>query len=135
MTSSQSCPCGSTKKFNQCCDLLIKGDSVAETAEQMMRSRYSSFVVKNMDYIRETTDPQTRLDYDFEANRKWAEDSEFQGLEVIKVSSEGNKATVEFKATFKSLSEDKTHIHHEISKFRKQGGLWYFRDGKVLSEA
>lgn len=99
-----------------------------------MRSRYCAFIEKNMAYVQATTDPQTRFDYDIEANKKWAEDSEFEGLEILKTAVEGNKATVEFKATFRSISEAKTHVHHEISKFRKQGGVWYFRDGKVLSE-
>jgi SEC-C motif-containing protein len=43
----------------------------------------------------------------------------------------GNKGMVEFKAHFKTLGQE-PQVHHELSKFRKQSGVWYFRDGKTL---
>lgn len=96
-----------------------------------MRSRYTAFCLKNMDYVLETTDPQTRLDFDPAANKEWAQNSEFTGLEVLTSKAEGNKGMVEFRAHFHTKGEE-PQIHHEISKFRKQGGIWYFRDGKTI---
>jgi len=95
-----------------------------------MRSRYAAFVHKDVDYLYETLDPQARFDFDERATREWAEKAEFLNLEILRATSEGNKGVVEFKATYKTA--DGVHVHHEVSKFRKQGGIWYFRDGKVL---
>ena len=129
-----SCPCVSGKTFQNCCLPLLSGDQVASTAEALMRSRYSAFVVNDMDYIFKTTDPQARAEFDVEANREWSETCEFQNLEVLKAEENGPKAFIEFKATYKT-ADGKVHIHHEYSKFRKQGGIWYFRDAKVYGES
>ena len=94
-----------------------------------MRSRYSAFIVKEYDYLEETLDPQTFFDFDNEANRAWAESVELFKLEILRAEESGNKAVVEFKAHFRQDGAE--HIHHEISKFRKQAGVWYFREGKV----
>ena len=40
------CPCGSEKIYTECCEPLIKGDRVAETAEALMRSRYTAHAKK-----------------------------------------------------------------------------------------
>lgn len=97
-----------------------------------MRSRYSAFALKKNDYLEETTDPQTSDRFDFEANAKWANEAEFTGLEVISASEDGNKGFVEFRARFRINGEEQ--IHHEKSRFRKQSGIWYFRDGKVVKD-
>jgi uncharacterized protein YchJ len=39
---------------------------------------------------------------------------------------------VEFKAYFQ-VGQEPPQIHHEIAKFRQQGGQWYFRDGKLIN--
>ena len=97
-----------------------------------MRSRYSAFAIKNMDYVRATTDPQMVLTLDLEASREWAEGAEFTKLEILRSTDEGNKGIVEFKAHFKLLKDGSEQVHHELSKFRKQAGVWYFRDGRVI---
>jgi SEC-C motif-containing protein len=133
-----ACPCGSGKKFDDCCGIFIEGTQQPETPEQLMRSRYTAFVMQDMEYVQKTTDPQTKFDFDFEANRSWAEESEFVGLKILKTSMDGNKGMVEFQAQFRSRAGEGSatvQTHHEISKFRKQAGVWYFREGRVLSEA
>jgi SEC-C motif-containing protein len=126
---STDCPCGSSKALASCCQPLLDGEP-ASGPEQLMRSRFTAFVVKNLDYIMNTTDPQTLHDFDMEGTKAWAATSEFFKLEILKASAEGNKGMVEFKAHFRT--GDKEQIHHEISKFRKQAGVWYFRDGKLV---
>lgn len=106
--------------------------SEAQTPEALMRSRYTAYALKNIDYIRATTDPQLYQTMDWKANQEWAEKSKFTKLEVLKSSDEGNKGTVEFKAYFSTADNENINIHHELSKFRKHGGKWFFRDGKVL---
>jgi SEC-C motif-containing protein len=69
---------------------------------------------------------------DKEATSAWMNGVHFSKLEVISSSFEGNKGTVEFKAYYKMV-DGPEEIHHEISKFRKQSGIWYFRDGRVIA--
>lgn len=121
------------KPFASCCQPLLDGE-IASTPEALMRSRYTAFTRMDMEYVQTTTDPQTRLTFDMPTTRTWAESSEFFKLEVLRSQAEGNKGMVEFRAHFR-LKDGSEKIHHEISKFRKQAGVWYFRDGKVLSEA
>ena len=123
------CPCGSEKEFSKCCEPYLLGEKAAPTAEALMRSRYSAFVTKNYQYIEDTVDPQTTNEFNHPSNREWAEQSEFQRLEILSAEEIKNKATVEFKAYFHQNGED--HVHHEVSKFRQQAGIWYFRDGRT----
>lgn len=125
------CPCGSLKGLNQCCGPLIEGVVEAESPEALMRSRYTAFALKNIDYILETTDPQARFEFDMNANKDWADNAKFLKLEVLNTSFEGNKGMVEFKAHYQ-IGAEPVVIHHEVSKFRKQAGVWYFRDGKII---
>lgn len=131
-----NCSCGNSKSFKECCEPLLKGELEAANPETLMRSRYSAFVHRDIDYLHDTLDPQARYDFDEEATRNWAEKAEFTGLEIISTSAEGNKGHVEFKAHYKMTDPAdgsvKEFIHHEHSKFRKQGGVWYFRDGKLI---
>lgn len=94
-----------------------------------MRSRYSAFAKNQMQYLRDTTDPQTLLDIDDDANKEWAELAKFLKLEVIKSEEKGTKGTVEFKAFY--IVDDEEYVHHEVSTFRKQAGQWFFKSGKV----
>jgi SEC-C motif domain protein len=127
---STNCPCGSGESYSECCEKLHNGEP-ATSPEQLMRARFSAFVVKKIEFVRDTTDPQTILEFDLGATKQWAETSQFFKLEILKATNEGNKGIVEFKAHFKS--EGKDQIHHELSKFRKQAGVWYFRDGRLIT--
>lgn len=120
-----NCHCGSGKKFSECCEPFLQGKVLAESPEQLMRSRYCAFVTKNWDYLVQTVDPQKQVDFSHQANRDWMEKSEFVGLEVLGSSMENNKGFVEFKASY--IENGKTEVHHEKSKFRKLGGKWYYR--------
>jgi SEC-C motif-containing protein len=129
----KNCPCGSGAPFISCCALYLSGENAAPTAEKLMRSRYCAFIEREYDYLEKTLDPQTFLNFDHEANREWAETINLVRLEIIRVQENGNKAVVEFKAYF--MENNQELVHHEISKFRKQSGIWYFREGKVFQHS
>jgi len=123
------CPCQSGKTFKQCCEPIIKGNKKAETAEQLMRARYSAYTQVEMNFIENTHDPQTRGELDMDANQKWAESTKWTGLEILETTQgeAGDEiGTVSFKATFDT--DQGTQEHRELSYFRKQDGEWYFVD-------
>lgn len=127
------CPCGSGNQFENCCGPLLAGVSSAETAEQLMRSRYTAYTKADIDYLRMTLAPESSKDFDAAGTKKWAEDSKWKSLKILKTekgSTSDKKGTVEFLAIFEQ--EGKTYQHHEVSEFRKnEKGQWLFVDGEA----
>ena len=126
-----NCPCGSNLKFESCCEPFLKGTSSPDTAEKLMRSRYSAFVNGNIEYLKNTLVPESRSDFDINETRKWAESAKWKGLKILSTkngTAEDKKGTVEFIATYEFDGEGLDH--HEVSTFRKSdSGHWYFVDG------
>lgn len=130
----EACPCGSSESYSRCCQPVISGQRPAETAEQLMRSRYSAYAKAEVDYIFETTHPDHRKGYDHQGTKEWAENSEWEGLEIVGVTNGGpDDATgeVEFVATYRENGAQK--VHHELAHFRKDEGRWLFTDGRMVT--
>ncbi len=129
----KECPCGSGEKLSSCCEPIFKDQALATTAEKLMRARYTAHVVVDMDFVRETTHPDHREELDEKAAREWAEESDWLGLEIIDAhgSEKDQQGEVEFIARYKV--KETTHSHHERAFFEKKDGLWYFSDGKIVT--
>ena len=129
---SQSCPCGSKRKFAQCCDRYISGTKHAPIAEALMRSRYTAYTLGNVDYILVTWAEQTRQTVDSASLLQRCKETEYLSLKIISKIGGTRKHTagqVEFAAAFKSLG--KLQTHHEVSNFIKQADQWFYLDGEV----
>ncbi|MGR8999959.1 MAG: YchJ family protein, partial [Gammaproteobacteria bacterium] len=50
------CLCGSGTDYQQCCGPYHSGEKIPGTAEALMRSRYSAYVLRNADYLQATWD-------------------------------------------------------------------------------
>ena len=87
----KSCPCGSENDYGSCCEPIITGKKPAETAEQLMRARYTAHEKVEVDFIFKTTHPEYRKDYDHEGTKVWAENSEWHGLEIVETTLGGPK--------------------------------------------
>jgi SEC-C motif domain protein len=128
------CPCGSDKPFADCCKPVIEGLRPALTAEQLMRSRYSAYVKKQIEYLRMSLHPDNRNDFDEKNTRQWAESSEWHGMEIVETKGGGPEDTegqVEFIVSF---SQNGTRMkHHELGNFRKADGIWYFETGDAVT--
>ena len=97
-----------------------------------MRSRYSAYVEHAVDYLGETLHPEHRADWDREATRRWAEGADWLALEVISCEAGqpgDQEGWVEFIAHFKE--DGSTRKHHERSRFRNEGGRWFYVDGEI----
>lgn len=128
-----SCPCGSTNSYADCCEPIITGSRTAETAEQQMRARYSAYTRIAMDFIFESTHPDSRTDYDPAGTKAWAENSEWLGLQIINTNKGGKddvSGEVEFIAHFRENGT--LREHHENATFKKQDGVWFFSDGAMV---
>ena len=47
----EMCPCNSFRSYSNCCEPLLCREKEALTAEALMRSRYTAYVKKNVDYL------------------------------------------------------------------------------------
>lgn len=126
----QTCHCGSGLAFDACCGPYIAGTLPAPTAEALMRSRYSAYVVGAIDYLGDTLHREYRADWDRDATERWASQSTWDGLEIrdIEAGAAGDaEGYVEFVARFTDGGEAKVHI--ERSRFLREGDRWYYADG------
>ncbi|KGQ44918.1 preprotein translocase subunit SecA [Gallibacterium anatis] len=131
---NMQCPCQSGLEYQDCCQPLHQYQKIASTAEQLMRSRYSAFVLAEIDYIVKTTVPLQQTLLNSKALYQWARNTEWDGLEIVKVVPEmdNNHALVEFNAFF--LHENKRMTHHELSAFVRIAQQWYFLDPTVATK-
>ena len=121
-----SCPCGSGAEYLRCCGRYLNGGEIPQTAEQLMRSRYCGFVLRDEPYLKATWHPSTRP-----TKVRLDEEHRWLGLSIRATGAGGpddSTGRVEFVARFKVNSRG--HRLHEISRFEKIDGRWYYSDGQ-----
>ena len=117
-----ACPCGSGRAYVQCCGPWHAG-AAAPTAEALMRSRYSAFVMRLEPYLLATWHPSTRPpSVGFESAARWL------GLSVEAAVTTGpDTAEVEFVARYK-LGGGSAVRMRERSRFLRSEGHWFYVD-------
>jgi SEC-C motif-containing protein len=120
----KKCFCGNDKPFSVCCAPVIHGTIKADSAEKLMRSRYSAYVTHKIDYIIETTHVSERVNLVRKEIEDWAKANSWQQLEVLY----SDEFIVEFKAHYKDR-KGKNQIHHERSHFVYEEDRWYYLNG------
>jgi SEC-C motif-containing protein len=127
------CPCGSGASYSECCEKFISGSQPAQTAEQLMRARYSAYVNCEMDFVFASTHPDHRTGYDHAGTKQWAENAQWEGLEIVATQKGGvddSVGEVEFIARFSEKGV--ARVHHEDGQFKRKEGTWYFTDGLMV---
>ena len=113
--AAADCPCGSGTAYDACCGRLHRGAAQAATPEELMRSRYAAYAVRDGDYVWRTWHPRTRpLDITPDPEVRWT------GLVVHEASDD----EVEFTASFERLGEPGRL--HERSTFARRAGRWFY---------
>jgi SEC-C motif-containing protein len=126
-SGADPCPCGSTAPYDACCGPLHRGEGVAQTAEQLMRSRYAAYARRLDGYLLATWHPSTRpVSLDLDPGMLW------QRLEILGVvggAAGESEGEVEFRAHYRlhGASGDL----HERSRFVRRGGRWLYLDGDL----
>lgn len=128
-SKSALCPCGSEAAYAACCARWHHGPQRlrAPDAAALMRSRYSAFVLDELQYLLDTWHPDTRPAA-LEPNPpglKWL------GLQVrAHAVQDADRATVEFVA--RSRLHGRASRLHETSRFvRGADGIWRYLDGDI----
>ncbi len=124
---AKPCPCGKPLAFEHCCGRFIHGGETVPDAEHLMRSRYTAFVLRDAAWLQTTWHPATRpadLRLDEEPAPQWL------GLQIRNFTAQdADHATVEFVARYKI--NGRAHRLHEISRFERMDGRWFYRDGEL----
>ena len=120
------CPCGSQENYESCCGAFHTQSKQPQTAEQLMRARYSAFAKNQISFIESTHMPGT-TDFDAGEAQEWATSSQWKGLKIIQAKND----VVEFQAHYAD-KEGKDYLHHEIAKFKRLEDIWYYEDGQIV---
>lgn len=124
------CACGSGQAFDACCGPLISGEAAAETAEALMRSRYTAYSRQAIGYLEKTSSRDQRKTFSRREAAAWARVANFTGLKVV--ASEGGgpedqEGMVEFSATYEQHGAER--VLHERSRFVREDGVWRYAGG------
>lgn len=134
--STDRCPCQSGETYGECCGPFHAGAAFAPTAERLMRSRYSAYVIGDADYLRETWHSSTRP-----ASLELDPDIRWFALDIVARTKGGmldTEGTVEYTASFRVSASDGTADgkkssrgeQRETSRFVRDGKRWVYLDGK-----
>jgi SEC-C motif-containing protein len=119
------CPCLSGETYGSCCAPFHDGSAQAPTAERLMRSRYSAYVVGDAGYLLETWHPSTRpAELELDADIRWS------GLEIRATQRGGmldSEGVVEFVARYRA--DGVAGEQHERSTFTRVDRRWRYVDG------
>lgn len=121
------CPCQSGRPYSACCGPIHAGEAAAQTAEALMRSRYSAYVLKRVDYIKDSLWPKYQAGFDAVGTTDFANAVLWTGLRIIATEdgeAADKKGTVTFEARY--LRDSKPELIREKSLFRKKGDRWYY---------
>jgi len=119
------CPCGQYAPYTDCCGPFLRGNAYPDTAEELMRSRFSAHVKKNWGYLLKTLCAAERKneslkDMDSGATWTWLDINSVSKGEV-----EDTKGEVVFTAKFHQ-GDDQELVHHETAQFIRENGRWVY---------
>jgi len=121
--NDKPCPCGTGKPLSVCCEPVIMGQLIATSAETLMRSRYTAYVIRNEQYLLDSWHKSTRPDsIDVDKATQWIR------LKIL--NSDFDR--VEFIATYRI--QGKAHKLHENSRFVCEDRKWFYVDGVITPE-
>jgi SEC-C motif-containing protein len=130
------CPCKSRQSYATCCMPFHYGRARCETAEQLMRSRFSAYFFRLVDYLVETTHPSTREPDLKQELEKTIYQVRWRFLTIVETArggAEDKTGKVEFIAEYYVDGDDPGEPQelHERSRFKRYKGLWKYLDGKA----
>lgn len=125
--SDDPCPCGSGRDYDDCCGPLILPSRLADTAEELMRSRYTAFVHGNAEHLWRTWHPRTRpAQVEPDREREW---TALEIQDVVDGGPDDDTGVVEFTASYVGGQQ------HERSRFARRAGRWFYLDAEPNDES
>jgi len=147
----QDCPCGTGKKYVNCCGPFHRSEKSCLTMTDVLRSRYSAFVYRQVKHVMDTTH-ETCRDY-HEDPIVWAKDLNKDGMfdsyEFMELNAgkeepgvDDNEGYITFQVRLKARVGGKSPIDGqetvvvEKSRFLRNSvnGIWKYAGGEVRAQ-
>lgn len=117
------CPCNPSKLYKDCCKKAHQNIHAVTSAEMLMRSRYSAFVLADIVYLHNSHFSKTRPSaLENQETLTWTKSVEWVKLDVLQATEN----TVEFKAYF--YENGSLQMIHENSFFVKENNHWVYKE-------
>lgn len=126
------CYCSSEKLFTQCCLPYIKKEKIATTCEQLMRSRFSAYCIRDIDYIYATYAASARETNTIADIAAFANNVHFLSLSISEVTQGLTEGYVSF--TVRYIQNCMLMQFTEKSRFVLQD-TWFYLDGELADTA
>lgn len=136
MIDEGPCPCGSLNPYAMCCGPLHHGARTANTAVELMRSRYAAYAKGELVYLVDTLHPDKRDDAllsrlaESNAGVRWT------GLSVLATArgkAGDDVGSVEFEAHY--VGPDGAGALKERSRFVRHDGDWVYVEPEAAPAA
>lgn len=134
----QSCPCGGGS-YEACCRPLHRQERLAQTAEQLMRSRYSAFALAEIEHLLRTQPSPEPLQQRRRALEATCRQLRWRKLVVVACEAGGLddlEGTVTFEAHYSTSG--RRGVLRERSCFGRAGGdadgAWLYLEALELSD-
>lgn len=124
---TMDCLCGLKRSYEDCCGAIINGKKNAQTPEELMRSRYSAYVIADGHYLVKSATKENRYESDVALIEEFCKNVKWLKLEVIAAFDD----IVEFKAYY--LENSEIVLLHERSSFVKNDGVWEYDKGVFIN--
>lgn len=121
------CPCGKNKLYKDCCGIIHNNVRLAKTPEDLMRSRYTAFVMADIEFLMQSWHSKTK-DSSFKSKKNlftWSKSVTWVKLDVLNSSMKTPyTGEVEFKAFF--YENGSLEYIHENSLFTIENKHWVY---------
>jgi len=121
------CICGSNKEYQNCCGEIISHKREAQTAQELMRSRFSAYARGDANYLLFSSAKEHQFAEDIPLIEEFCANVSWLKLEILQSS----EREVEFKAYYKDAQGIK--VLHEKSNFLQEDGIWKYKDGELYN--
>ena len=129
---SRPCPCLSKQPYDRCCGPFHGGKALPESAEALMRSRFSAYALGKVDYLIQTRPEAKQADESREELIQYCKSVSCVGLKIVGKEKGGkgdDTGVVTFHASLQAQGRRSLHI--ETSSFVRENGRWVYVDGVV----
>lgn len=119
------CPCNPNKSYKNCCQKAHINIKTVASAEELMRSRYSAFVLADIQHLHKSHHSTTRLSKkEYKELENWTKSVKWVKLEIQNTTEN----TVHFKAYF--IENGNIEVIEEHSTFCKENNYWVYLNAK-----
>lgn len=118
------CLCGNDLDYAACCGRFLERNEAPQSALELMRSRYSAYVLKKGQYLHDTCSAHLQADEAIE--EIFEQKIEWLGLKIVESSEE----MVTFMAYYRE--NGRVEVMKERSFFTKEAGVFTYDRGELM---